>query len=76
MIWTRRRVLRHSAVARQIEMRPVIVEVEADEECSGARFERTSCGGFKEEESEEEEEEAEVVVEEKRKSRKWKKRRT
>ena len=62
-------VLRHSAVARQIEMRPVIVEVEAavknvpEYDLNGRRVVAS-----KEEESEEEEEEqAEVVVEEEEK---------
>ena len=62
-------VLRHSAVARQIEMRPVLVEVEAaakknvpEYDLNGHRV--VSSSSSKEEESEEEEEEEEVVEEE------------
>ena len=65
-------VLRHSAVARQIEMRPVLVEVEAaakknvpEYDLNGHRV--VSSSSSKEEESEEEEEEEEEVVEEEEK---------
>ena len=62
-------VLRHSAVARQIEMRPVLVEVEAaaknnvpEYDLNGHRV--VSSSSSKEEESEEEEEEEEDEEEE------------